>query len=229
MTGRRKSMKPLAILRLVLFVLVAVASVFSPGCNNGLSPSPTADPTGNIPSEQTETQLLAEVERKFENPAAHYELGVFYHRSQQWIKAEYHYDRALAFDPALRAAQASKVKMYTDRGDTAKAEQFAGSYMRQAGRNANESLRLAWEFEKLGLNAYAMRCFRTALSAAPDSPEVNKQMGFYYLGKGDNANAKQYLQRSFELNPRQPDVAGALGRLGVVVESPQVPPMTMEK
>jgi hypothetical protein len=35
--------------------------------------------------------------------------------------------------------------------------------------------------------------------------------------------------RSFELNPRQPDVAGALGRLGVVVESPQAPPMTMEK
>jgi len=229
MTGRRKSMKPLAVLRLVLFLLVMVASVFAPGCNSGLSSSPPVDSVGNVPSEKTETQLLTEVERKFENPAAHYELGVFYHRSQQWLKAEYHYDQALAFDPALRAAQAGKVKMYTDRGDTAKAEQFAGSYMRQAGRDANESLRLAWEFEKLGLNAYAMRCFRTALSAAPNSPEVNKQMGFYYLGKGDNANAKQYLQRSFELNPRQPDVAGALGRLGVVVESPEAPPMTMEK
>jgi hypothetical protein len=28
--------------------------------------------------------------------------------------------------------------------------------------------------------------------------------------------------RSFELNPRQPDVAGALGRLGIAVEAPKV-------
>jgi len=229
MTGKRKRMKPLAAFRLLPLVFLIVASVFSPGCNSGFSQSSSVDPIGTVPSEKTETQLLAEVERKFENPPAHYELGVFYHRSQQWSKAEYHYNLTLGFDPAHRAAQAGMVKMYTDRSDTAKAEQYAGSYMRQAGRDANESLRLAWEFEKLGLSAYAMRCFRTALSAAPDSAEVNKQMGLYYLGKGDNANAKQYLQRSFELNPRQPDVSGALGRLGVVVESPQAPPMTMEK
>jgi Tfp pilus assembly protein PilF len=222
-------MDSLAAFRLLFLVFLVVGALLFPGCNRGASQSSSADPIGTVPSEKTETQLLAEVERKFENPSAHYELGVFYHRSQQWTKAEYHYDQALAFDPALRAAQAGKVKMLIDRGDTAKAEQFAGSYMRQAGRDANESLRLAWEFEKLGLDAYAMRCFRTALSAAPDSAEVNKQMGFYYLGKGDNANAKQYLQRSFELDPRQPDVSGALGRLGVVVESPQAPPMTIEK
>jgi len=229
MMGKSKSMKPLAAFRLLLLVLLTVASVFSLGCNSGLSQGSSVDPTGTVPSEKTETQLLAEVERKFENPPAHYELGVFYHRSQQWSKAEYHYNLALGFDPAHRAAQAGMVKMYTERGDSAKAEQYAGSYMRQAGRNANESLRLAWEFEKVGLNAYAMRCFQIALSTAPDSAEVNKQMGFYYLGKGDNPNAKQYLQRSFELNPRQPDVSGALGRLGVVVESPEAPPMTMEK
>ncbi len=229
MTSKRKSTKPLAILRLFLLVLFSVTALLAPGCHSGLSSSPAADPTGTVPSEQTEMQLLAEVERKFENPAAHYDLGVFYHRSQQWTKADYHYNLALGFEPAHRAAQAGLVKMYADRGDAAKAEQYASRFMQAAGRNANESLRLAWEFEKLGLNAYAMRCFRTALSAAPDSFEVNKQMGFYYLGKGDNANAKQYLQRSFELNPRQPDVSGALGRLGVVVESPESPPMTVEK
>jgi hypothetical protein len=49
-------------------------------------------------------------------------------------------------------------------------------------------------------------------------------MGLYYLGKGDTAQAKQYLVRSFEINPRQPDVAGALGRLGVVVELPPMAP-----
>jgi len=229
MTGKRISRKAPEAFRLLLLVFLVAGSLSFSGCTDGLAGGSSVDPVATVPSEKSETELLAEIERKFENPAAHYELGAFYHRSQQWTKAEYHYSRALSFDPAQRAAQAGMVKMYTDQGDTAKAEQFASSYMRQAGRDANESLRLAWEFEKLGLNAYAMRCFRTALSAAPDSAEVNKQVGFYYLGKGDEANAKQYLRRSFELNPRQPDVSGALGRLGVVVESPEAPPMTMEK
>jgi len=90
-------------------------------------------------------------------------------------------------------------------------------------------LRLAWEFEKLDLDKHAERCFNQALVVGPDSFEVNKQVGFYYLGKNDRARARQYLSRSFELNPRQPDVAGALGTLGVVVESPESPPMTMER
>jgi Tfp pilus assembly protein PilF len=182
-----------------------------------------------MPSEKGEAELLLEIEKKFENPQAHYELARYYHRSRQWMRAEQHYNWALGFDPALRAAQAGMVKMFVDRGETAKAEQYAGSYMRQAGRDGEESARLAWEFERVGLDTYAERSFRQALATAPDSYEVNKQIGFYYLGKGDNAKAKQYLQRSFELNPRQPDVAGALGRLGIVVESPEAPPMTMEK
>ena len=68
-----------------------------------------------------------------------------------------------------------------------------------------------------------MRCYRQALDAAPDSYEANRQIGYYYLSKGDNTQAKQYLMRSFELNPRQPDVAGALGRLGIVVQAPVEP------
>jgi tetratricopeptide (TPR) repeat protein len=187
------------------------------------------DPASSAAADQTEAELLLEIERKFENPAAHYELGRLYHRSRQWSKAEYHYNVALGFDPAQRGAQAGMVKMFTDRGETAKAEQYANSYIGGPGMDGMESVRLAWEFERLGLDAQAIRCFRRALALAPDSDEVNKQVGFYYLGKGNNAKAKEHLQRSFELNPRQPDVAGALGRLGVVVESPESPPMTMEK
>ena len=224
-----KSMKRLATSGWLLPVLLGAVLIAVTGCTGSPASTPSIDSTGNIPSEKTEAQLLLEVEKKFENPQAHYELGRYYSRSQQWTRAEQHYNWALGFDPALRAAQAGMVKMYADRGETAKSEQYANSYIRQAGNNGVEASRLAWEFEKVGLHAYAERCFRQALAAAPDSYEVNKQIGFYYLGKGDTARAKQYLQRSFELNPRQPDVAGALGRLGIVVESPESPPMTMEK
>ncbi len=167
--------------------------------------------------------MLAELDKKFENPQAHYELARLYHRSQNWNKAEYRYNVALGFQPGNKAAQAGLVKMYIDSGETAKAEQFANRYIGQSSGAISETLRLGWEFEQLGLDVYALRCYRQALGAAPDSYEANRQIGYYYLTKGDNAQAKQYLMRSFELNPRQPDVAGALGRLGIVVEAPIEP------
>ena len=228
MTRQPESTKPQAVLRLLVLLLLVGSLLLVCGCKNGMSRDSRVASSGGVSSGKTEAELLLEIEEKFENPTAHYELGRLYHRSQQWSKAEYHYSVALGFDPAQRAAQAGMVKMFIDRGETAKAEQYANSYIRQAGRDGMESVRLGWEFERLGLDAQAIRCFRQALSAAPDSSEVNKQVGLYYLGKGDNAKAKQYLQRSFELNPRQPDVAGALGRLGIVVESPESAPMSGE-
>jgi len=181
------------------------------------------DSTITVPSDRTEAQLLAELDKKFENPQAHYDLARLYHKSQNWNKAEYHYNVALGFQPANRAAQAGLVKMNIDRGQTAQAEQLANTYIRQSGALVSETIRLGWEFEQLGLDAYALRCYRQALEAAPDSYEANRQIGYYYLGKGDNTQAKQYLSKSFQLNPRQPDVAGALGKLGVVVQAPVEP------
>jgi tetratricopeptide (TPR) repeat protein len=226
MTGRHES--PIGLARLgavACGLLLALA-----GCQEGITRKTAVDPTGSVPSDKTEAQLLSEINEKFENPPAHYELGRLYHKSQQWTKAEYHYNVALGFDPAFRAAQAGLVKAFVDQGQTPKAEQYANTYLRQAVSNSErEVLRLAWEFEEVELDDYAQRCFGKALELAPDSYEAYKQVGFFYLSKGDNDNAKKYLGRSFELNPRQSDVAGALGRLGVVVEAPQMPEMTMEK
>jgi tetratricopeptide (TPR) repeat protein len=220
MTGEHKSTRP------VTDVLLCVLLSFSPflvwGCEQGPRPAIETDRIGTVPSEKTEAQLLAELDRKFENAQAHYELARLYHRSRQWDKAEYHYNVALGFEPGNKAAQAGLVKLFLDRGQTAKGEQYANSYLRQATINISELLRLGWEFEQVGLDDYALRAFRQAVDAAPDSPDANKQIGFYYLGKGDEELAKKYLTRSIQLNPRQPDVAGALGRLGVVVEAPKV-------
>jgi tetratricopeptide (TPR) repeat protein len=212
----------------VLLLLFCVLLVLS-GCEGSLEPETDVDRVGTVPSAKTEAELLAELDGKFENPQAHYELARLYHTSQQWTKAEYEYNVALSFAPANRAAQAGLVKMFVDHAETAKAEQQANSYIRQAAIAVAETLRLAWEFEKLGLDQYALRAFRQALAAAPDSAEVNKQTGFYHLGKGQSEQAKPYLMRSFELNARQPDVAGALGRLGVVVQTPGIPEGTPQE
>lgn len=213
----------------VLHVLLACVLFLLWGCAGTEAPAPAVDRVGTVPSDKTEAQLLAELEQKFENPQAHYELARLYHKSQNWNKAEYHYNVALGFEPGNKAAQAGLVKMFMDRGDSPKGQQYANGYIRQAAGSVDEMLRLAWEFEKLDMDDYALRTFRQAVTAAPDSAEANKQIGLYYLGKNDTVNAKQYLMHSFELNPRQPDVAGALGRLGVVVQTPGVPPGPLEE
>jgi len=224
MRGKGKSPVRLATISFSAWVLLGCAVVLLTGCQGGVRRKTAIDPTGTVPSEKTEAQLLAEINEKFENPSAHYELARVYHKSRQWTKAEYHYNVALGFDPAFRAAQAGLVKAFVDQAQTAKAEQYANAYLRQAASNSErETLRLGWEFEKVELDDYALRCFRRALEIAPDSFETHRQIGFFYLGRGDSDNAKKYLSRSFELNPRQADVAGALGRLGVVVQTPGPP------
>ncbi len=224
MAGRQKSTKSVVGATL-LHVLLGIALFAIGGCEEQARPPKTTG-AGPAVSDATEAQLLGELDAKYENPQVHYELARLYHKSRNYSKAAHHYDLAISFDPAFRAAQAGKIKLCVDRGQTADAEHFANSYIRQAGTAVNEMLRLGWEFEQVGLDTYALRCYRQALDAAPDASETNRQIGFYYAAKGDEAQAKQYLMRSFELNPRQADVAGALGRLGVVVQTPMEPEPT---
>jgi tetratricopeptide (TPR) repeat protein len=207
--------------KLLLPVLLCAVVISLLGCTGNGAGGAASTVAGPATSDPTEAALLAELDRKFENPQAHYELARLYHKSQNWTRAEYRYNQALSFEPANKPAQAGLVKMYIDRGEPASGEQFANSYLRQAANSVNESLKLAAEFQKVGLDDYAFRGLRQALEVGPDSFEANKQMGLYYLSKKDSAKAKQYLVRSFELNPRQPDVAMELGRLGVVVELPK--------
>lgn len=199
------------------------------GCAGTDAPRQPVDRDAIAAPDSTEAQLLAQLEEKFENADVHYQLARLYHKSQNWNKAQRYYIQAISFEPGNKAAQAGLVKMFVDSGDKAKAEEFANAYIRQAGLSVKETLRLGWEFEQLGMDEYALRSYKQAIAAAPDSDAANKQLGFYYLSKGDSANAKQYLTRSFELNPRQPDVSGALGRLGVVVQTPGIPEGPLEE
>jgi tetratricopeptide (TPR) repeat protein len=224
MTSKHASITDMGHGALLSSLLASLVILVVSGCGDSTSSGTSIDTGARIPTAQTERELLLDIERRFENPQAHYELARLYHSTHEWAKAEYQYNIALGFQPGLLAAQVGLVKLYTDEKETAKAAHYADSYINQVRRNTRDTLKLAWEFDNIGLDDYAMRCFRQALSEAPESPDANKQMGLYYLGKGDMDNARQYLGRSFELNPNQADVAGALGRLGVVVQSPQPQP-----
>lgn len=167
-----------------------------------------------------ETYLLNQLDLRFENPDAHCELGRFYHSEGKWKKAQYHFKTALGFNPAHRPTQAAYIKMLTDQGQQNTAAENLERYQRQLWKAPMELVRLALALSEEKMDAYAVSCFNQALQISPHSFEVNKQVGLYYLKREENDRAREYLTKSFELNPNQPEVAGALGRLGVVVEVP---------
>ncbi len=132
MTGKRGGLEPAA-RKLILCVLFGSALFILWSCE-GVGPKPNAPaPVTTATPDPTEAQLLAELDKKWENPQVHLELARLYHKGQNWTKAEWYYSNALGFDPANKGAQAGQVKLFLDRGDAAKAEQFANGYIRTSG------------------------------------------------------------------------------------------------
>ena len=191
------------------------------GCRN--TSTPRVDQNVRAAADIHKAELLKELDKIWENPPVHFELGQLYHAAGDYSKAEYYYNIALGFNPAYREVQAAMVKLQIDKGDKTKADWVANGYMTQVVSMPEQLLSLGAAFEKCGLDDYALKCYQEALKTAPDSPPVNRQLGYYYLAKNKKDVAKEYFIRSFQLNPDQPDVAGELGRLGVAVRIPEAP------
>jgi tetratricopeptide (TPR) repeat protein len=203
---------------------VLVCALFFGGCGFlgiGGTSKASLDEVKRTPAEEQKARVLEKIDRKYENPDAHYELGKLYQADGLWSQAEHEYNITLSFAPAYREAQAAIVKVLVESGDTAKSELSADIYINQASGSAEGLLRLGLAFQKELLDEYALNCYQQALRLAPNSAKINRQIGYYYLSKGDKVQARDYLTRSFQLNPSQPEVAGELGRLGVAVRVPR--------
>ena len=212
--------------RVKLMGLVLVLSFLMIGC--GESEVSKIPPEGIMGAHQRAQVLRGHIDAKYESPQAHYELGRIYHADRLWGKAEGEYRVAVGFDPVLWDAEASLVKLFLDRGDEAGSREAAGIAIDRAGFSAGTLLGLARAFQKEYLDDYALKCHSLALTLAPDSPDVYKHIGYYYLSKRNLGRAESNLRRSFGLDPYQADVAGELGRLGIIVEVPGIDIQSLE-
>ncbi|MBL7215507.1 MAG: hypothetical protein ISS71_07490 [Phycisphaerae bacterium] len=174
-------------------------------------------------ADEQKATLLKQIERKYENPEAHYQLGKLYHADGMYEKAEFEYRVAMGFDPVNYKSQAATVKVLLDKGEKASSKMAADIYMNQAGVSAESSLLLGKAFQKESLDDYALACYQQALGLAPNSAVLFRQIGYFYLGKGDRVRAEENLRHSFQLDPYQPEVAEELGRMGVMVQIPRKP------
>ena len=202
----------------IFSIALIICIMFFGACNKS-SEKPTE--IRRTTAELKKMQMLKEVQNDYKNADKHYQLGKLYQEEGQWAQADHEFTVALSFDPVHRQSQAAKVKSFASSGDTSNSQLAADFYMNQAFTSALGSLELAMAFQKEALDDYAFKCYRRALALAPNSAKVNRQIGFYYLSKGDDDRGRDYLTRSFQLNPNQPEVALALGKLGVAVKAGQ--------
>lgn len=200
---------------LFFYTILVICFSFIAGCVNG---DKKPKEIGLTSAEQNRAKLLRQVEKKYKDPDAHYQLGKLYQADALWTQAEHEFTVALGFDPVHRKSQAARVKTLAQSDDLKNSQFSADFYINQASVSAMGSLELAMAFQKEQLDEYAFICYQQALNLAPTSAKINRQIGYYYLSKGDEARAKDYLIRSFQLNPNQPEVAGTLGRLGIAVK-----------
>jgi len=203
----------------ILIFSMTVCAFLLCGCNH--AGPVTVDQNVKTAADIRKAELLGELDKKWENPAALYELGQLYHAERDWSKAEWYYNSAIGSNPAYRDAQAALVKLQFDKGDKSRGEWLASTYMTQVAASAEQLLTLGVAFEKQGLGDYALKCYQSALKTAPDLYTVSRQLGYYYLARNKKDLAKENFIHSFQLNSSQADVAGELGRLGVAVRIPQ--------
>jgi len=196
---------------------VACASALLAGCSS--APSAPAGSPEAIASQERFLQSI--IDRDFQDPEAHYQLGEFYRREGLWDRAQYHLDLAINFAPGFRKAQVALVQLLLDKRDRKAADATVDRFLRQLANEPAAMVDLGKAFAGAGLGQYALACYTEASRVSPTSALAFKELGLYWKANKDPAKAKQHLTRSFELDPTQPDVAEALGQLGVVVEAPK--------
>ena len=120
-------------------IAMVMVSVLAFGCASKKKEnvvSKISTPTG----EMSKIELQRKVERKYTDAEAHYKLGKLYQADGLWEKAEAEYHIASSFDPAHWRAEAAKVKMLQQKGETDRSKLTAEQAMNRASVLAESSL-----------------------------------------------------------------------------------------
>ena len=202
-----------------VLICCGIMAILFVGCEKGRQAKP-----GQIDESLMGGQkaaLLKQIDHNYTDPEPHYQLGKLYQADGLYNRAEWEFNVTLQFDPVSYKAQAAKVKLLMDMKQDDRAKMAAEIYMNQAAASAQASSLLGRAFQKEGLDDYALSAYQQAMSQAPNSAALQRQIGYYYLSQNDTVRAEEYLRRSIQLDPYQPEVAEQLGRMGVVVQLPR--------
>src|SRR4030042_3982922 len=83
-----------------ILLVVVVLGLILAGCNEKQKTATgekISDKELNGKTEKQKAVLMKDLDKKYENPKAHYELGKLYHSQGLWDKAEWEYNKRPAF------------------------------------------------------------------------------------------------------------------------------------
>ena len=166
--SRSVAKKYISFWRKSLFISLFLAITIS-GCYN----PPFGDFHPNTTPEQKKIELQRSLNRKYNDPRAHFLLGQLYHADRALDDAQFHYEEALRFGPFYQPAQAAMLRLLIDRGDKVGAEDDYQDYLNLAGDSPDNILALARELDKQKVDDFALRCFEQAREIAPNSDKVH--------------------------------------------------------
>lgn len=119
-------------------------------------------------------------------------------------------EKALELDPGMTDIQRTRYEAYRRLGQEDKArevfEELASADPEGLADTLYERGRVAFQG---GDTAAAVQALEQAVQAKPDHARAHYMLGLSYANSGDNAKAKQHLQRFVELAPNDPEVATA--------------------
>jgi len=129
-------------------------------------------------------------------------------------RAASHYDRARAADPADPKPLLKLGVLHVRAGRVDEALPLLREAAARAPSDGEALLALAGALAKSGRPAEAVPYLERAVEAGLRSPTAYNALGFARLESGDEAGALVSLRASLALDPRQPQVAQTVARLG---------------
>lgn len=158
-------------------------------------------------------KLAVEIDPALE--PAHALLGSIYLEQKDYQQALVHADALVAADPASVKGLALQVDAYRGLGEQEKA-----AAAQAALRDADPQL-VASTYYKEGVEHFeggrvqqALASLRAAIEADPEHARAHYQLGLALVSAGDNASAREHLERFVALAPDDPEAGSARDMLG---------------
>ena len=142
----------------------AIALCVMAGCRT--QSNPRHDTVMNTVPDK-ESDLLSQLQTRYQNPDVHCELGRYYLTEGLRDKAKYHLETALGFDAAHRPAQAAYVMLTSKIKGEMAAQRLCAEYQRPLISSPSELIKLAVALGEEGLDTLSLSCFQKILSIHP--------------------------------------------------------------
>lgn len=141
------------------------------------------------------------IEKRPDQPSPHTLIATLYEKQNKKDEAEAHYNKALEIQPDYLPAMNNLAYLYADQSKNLnKALDLARLAKEKASNSTAIIDTLGWVYLKKELYSNAADEFKTCVEKEPENPIFHYHLGLAYHKQGKMKEAKESLQKSFEIS-----------------------------